>query len=116
MVRHRITGKLPEVVRPDGPLIRLLESIPPRIRSRIAGVRISPELGYHGNFMFHTAEHLLRWAKPDEYVDALCPGPAESRRDKRFQKELTLEDLKRHASSWPENYPRKSDDKHFLEK
>lgn len=101
--RYYATGQLPEVTKLDSPLIQLLESIPPMKRGHIVGVTLSSDLGYHCNLKFHTASDLLHWLKPDEYVDAKARGPAESRRDRSFHRELTLEDLKKHTTFYPKD-------------
>jgi len=100
MARYQATGRLPEIKAPAGPLIQLLESIPPRYRLRITGLTIGPALGYGGSRQFHSAAQALNWCKPPN------PGmhtPAESWRDKHFVKPLYLDDLLAHASSYPES-------------
>jgi hypothetical protein len=83
-------------------LITLLETIPPRLRLRIRGVRLSPALGYQTGRQFHTAEQLLKWLKPDQQMLQDRSWPAESFRHKGFRKTLTLDDLKAHSAAWPE--------------
>jgi len=102
-LRFQLEGRLPEVVKPSSPLISLLEAIPPRLRLEIIGVKVDPSLGYIGGGLFHNAEQLLRWLKPSNEMLARRSWPAESRRDKRFSKKLTLEDLKPHCSKWPDD-------------
>lgn len=97
---YQLTGKVPRTYWPDSPLIRLLESISPRDRLRICGVRLSPALGYSHTVRFHTAQQLLAWLKPRELIEGE-PCPAETCRIKSFSNTLTLDDLKAHSASWP---------------
>lgn len=106
-MRHQMTGQLPRMIRPSSPLITLLESLTPHQRLRYRGVRLSPALGYHTGHQFHNAEQLLRWMKPCDQMIEGEPWPAESFRDKRFAKTLTLEDLQRHCAQHPEQEGRK---------
>ncbi len=107
MARFRMTGQLPQGVKPKSPLITLLEAINPGDRGRIVGVRVGPELGYNGSRQFHTAAQALRWAKPkDEVFDSF---PAASWQMGRFQKKLTIDDLAEQCANMPgdvlERYP-----------
>ena len=102
MMRHQMTGQLPRMVTPRSPLIDLLERMGPRERLRYRGIRLNPDLGYHCGFQFHTGEQLLRWAKPDAQMLENESWPAESYRDKRFNKPLTVDDLKRYSAQHPE--------------
>jgi hypothetical protein len=101
-LQFQATGRLPATVRPSSPLITLLEAIPPRLRMQIRGVRLSPDLGYLNGMQFHTVEQLLRWLKPGAEMLVSESWPAESCRDKRFRRRLTLKDLKPHCASWPD--------------
>lgn len=101
MVRYQTTGKLPRTYRPDSPLIRLLEEIPPRKRSLYQGIRLTPDLGYQCDFWFGTAEQLLRWLKPDEEVFEDQAPPSASRQIRGFRKTLTLVDLEKACASYP---------------
>ena len=56
MIEYQVTGREPRGGRPDSPLIRLLESISPRARIAIEGVRID-QLGYCTHHEFRNAEH-----------------------------------------------------------
>lgn len=100
-MQFKATGKLPTLVTPASPLIALLETIPPRLRVEIRGVRLNPALGYMNGSQFHTAEQLLRWLKPQREMLSCESWPAESFRDKRFQRKLELSDLKPFCASWP---------------
>lgn len=100
-MEHRASGALPRTIRPASPLITLLESIPPCLRSQIRGVRIDPGLGYQCRFQFHTAEQLLRWVKPASEMLECESWPAEAYRLKRFNHRLKLEDLQAYSASWP---------------
>lgn len=102
LVNFQATGQAPRTVRPESPLITLLEQIDPRDRVRIVGVRVDALLGYVGSRQFHTAEQALRWAKPDNEMIEGRSWPAESNRDKRFSHRLYLEQLLDHAASYPE--------------
>lgn len=101
MIRYQATGALPRTYRPDSPLIRLLEEIPPRKRSLYQGVRLTPELGYQCDFRFHNAEHLLCWLKPEQEMFEDQAPPSASRRIPGFRKALSLEDLERACASYP---------------
>lgn len=100
-MEHKASGALPRTIMPASPLITLLESIPARLRSQIRGVRLDPSLGYQCRLQFHTAEQLLRWAKPASGMLECESWPAESSRLKRFNQRLKLEDLKAFSASWP---------------
>lgn len=102
-LQFQTTGRLPATVRPSSPLISLLESIPPRLRLQIRGVHVGPNLGYLGGPQFHSAEQLLKWLKPAQEMLVCQSWPAESRRDKRFQRRLTLKDLKPYCAAWPDD-------------
>ena len=64
MSRFLTTGALPSVAKPSSPLITLLESLSPRDRSRIVGLKVGPALGYNGSRQFHTAHQALSWLIP----------------------------------------------------
>ena len=106
--RFQATGKLPEGLRPQSPLITLLEQIGPRDRVRIVGLVVDQRLGYGGSRTFHNAEQALRWLKPAEEV--FDSFPAESWRVKTFQGPIFIESLLEAASRVPEDlashYPR----------
>lgn len=97
--RFRMTGQLPRTTRPDSPLIRLLESIPPRHRMLLKGLTVNPSLGYNGSRQFHNAEQALRWCKPANEVLESRSFPAESWRLKNFHQQLAIEDLLKNCSS-----------------
>lgn len=98
-----MSGRLPRTVVPRSPLIDLLSKISPRDRAAIVGLTVNPTLGYMGSRMFHTAEAALRWIRPDREMLAGQSWPAESCRDKRFNKALSLEDLIGEASQVPDS-------------
>ncbi len=102
-IRFVTTGRLPRVVRPESPLIDLLEKIGPRDRCRIVGVTIGPSLGYSGSRVFDTAEQALNWVRPRQEMLEGDPWPAESWRDKRFAGPLALATLLASASSYPQD-------------
>ena len=92
LMEYQTTGRIPvelEAKAPQGPLIDLLESIYPRERARITAVVVGDALGYTGARRFHNAAQALQWAKPQHPHNA----PAESWRNKRFNKKLTIDDL-----------------------
>ena len=99
-MRYQTTGQVPRATRPDSPLIRLLESISPRDRQMIVGVKITT-LGYMSGQIFHNAEQLYRWLKPSN--DIYGSYPAGSWQDRGFQKKLTLDDLKAACKSFPKH-------------
>jgi len=103
-MRFAVTGRLPEIVRPQSPLITLLERLSPQDRSTIVGVLVTPDLGYIApGLRMNNAEQLLRWIKPspEQFVDR--PTPAESRRIKAFNGPLYLDDLLACATRYPQN-------------
>lgn len=51
MARYQATGRLPSVYRPDSPLIRLLERIPPRDRVRIKHIRLADMRRYRDGWV-----------------------------------------------------------------
>lgn len=101
MMKHQMTGQLPRMVTPRSPLIDLLERMGPRERLRYRGVQLNPALGYHCGFQFHTGEQLLRWLKPDEQMLESESWPAESYRNKRFNRPLSVDDLKQYSADYP---------------
>lgn len=106
-MRHQMTGQLPRMIRPQSPLITLLESMRHHERLRYRGIRLSPELGYLTGQQFHNAEQLLRWLKPSDQMIEGEPWPAENFRIKRFAGRVTVEDLQRHSAQHPEQENRK---------
>lgn len=89
--RFVTTGQMPQGTRPASPLITLLESLGPRALGEIRGLTVDHRLGYTGSRTFAFGTQALRWVKPSDEV--FGPFPAESWRDKRFQRTLTVEDL-----------------------
>jgi len=98
MIRYQTTGRLPQTFRPTSPLIELLESLSPRERLQITGIRLSPALGYQCSQTFANAEQLYRFLKPQAEMIEGEPFPAESMRIKRFAKRLTIDDLRNHQA------------------
>ena len=98
MIRYQATARLPLTFRPTSPLIELLESLTPRERFLITGIRLSPALGYQCSQTFANAEQLYRFLKPQGEMIEGEPFPAESRRIKRFTKRLSIEDLRDHQA------------------
>lgn len=101
-MRFQTTGEVPRRHRVQSPLIDLLRRIPPQIRGRMRGVQLDPSLGYRCGMRFHTAGELLRWLAPDDEMYEDDFWPAESYRDKCFQRRLTLEDLRPFVADWPD--------------
>lgn len=91
MMEYQMTGKTPSAVQPSSPLITFLSSLSPRERQQMTCVRLSPQLGYQTGAQFHTAEAMLRYLKPSEWV--VGNWPAESFRIKQFNKTITREDF-----------------------
>lgn len=96
MMQYKATGRLPQPFRPSSPLIELLETMSPRERVELRGIRLSPALGYQTGQTFANAEQLYRFVKPQAEMSESEPFPAESMRIKRFAKRLTIDDLKEH--------------------
>ena len=98
--RWQLTGRLPSGVKPDSPLIRLLRALPARDLLRIKGVVVDSRLGYTGSRRFANAAQAIQWLAPSDEV--FGSFPAESWRDKRFARQLTLEELAASCSEFPE--------------
>lgn len=90
MMDFACSGRLPQVNTPAGPLITLIESVPPRLRSRITNVVIGPNVGYQGSHHFQSLAQALNWLKPSYHSVSY---PSESWRLKRFTKQLSIDDL-----------------------
>jgi hypothetical protein len=105
--RYLQTGQLPEGVTPRSPLITLLKRLSPRDLQQLRGVTVDGRLGYTGSRMFHWGTQALQWIAPSSEV--FGSFPADSWRDKRFNRELFLEDLAECCSQFPatlfEKYP-----------
>lgn len=116
MSRFLATGALPSVAKPSSPLITLLESLSPRERSRIVGLKVGPALGYNGSRQFHTAHQALSWLIPAN----LSTMPAsQSWQDRRFTRRLTIGDLQACANvpadivrTWWQRHPGLQQDEH----
>lgn len=116
MIDYHLTGNLPRLAEPRSPLITLLQSIPPSDRRLVTALRIGPSLGYNANTTFQNASQALNWLKPSYSAESY---PSQSRQDKRFQKELTIDDLAGCANipevvreSWWRNNPRPNRRRH----
>ena len=96
MVEFQMRGKLPDVIEPRSPLITYLEGMTPRERLSKQNIVLNPELGYTGRIQFRNAEQMLRYLKPSRYMSSTWP--AESRRIKHFNTEITDELLDKHCS------------------
>lgn len=106
MSRYRLTGRLPEGLKPESPLITLLESIPSRDLLAIRGVVVDERLGYKGSRTFNTAGEALRWVKPSQVV--FGSFPAESWRLKSFRPPLSMKSLCECSSQFPDHLLRHS--------
>jgi hypothetical protein len=91
LVRYMTSGKLPAMVRPQGPLIDLLLQIRHEDLVALRQISVGPELGYFGRRTFETAAHALRWIRPDDEVYGTFP--ADSHRNKSRTAPVYLEDL-----------------------
>lgn len=100
LMRFQATGQVPRMVRPQSPLITLLSEVNASDRVRIVGLTVDGGLGYLQSRQFQTAEQALRWVRPDVEMEERESWPAESYRDKRFDKQLYLEDVLDRASSY----------------
>lgn len=101
LIRFQQTGRLPQGVKPQSPLLTLLDQIGARDRSAFRGLIVDERLGYAGRRTFHNAEQAMNWLRPQpEMFDR---WPAESWRIKAFSKVLHLEDLLECVSSVPES-------------
>lgn len=89
MMDYQLRRKMPEVRKPNSPLIRYLESIPMRERIELKHVRLSPKLGYNTGTSFQNAEMMLKWLKPRNWMST--SWPAESYRIKSFHEAITKE-------------------------
>jgi len=94
MQKYLATGDQPRISTPRSPLITLLRSLYPRERHQITALRVSAALGYSGQRTFHTAEQALSWLVPHSPASHI---PSESWQDRRFQQQLTIDDLSRIA-------------------
>ena len=96
MIEYHTTGRLPRVPdEPKSPLITLLKSLTPRERLQIVGLTVGRDLGYEGSRTFANAAQALNWLVPAGCSAHLV---SESWRTKRFQQQLTIEDLAKHSS------------------
>lgn len=100
LMEFQATGRLPRMLRLDSPLIRLLEQYTPRQRTQMRGVSLHPDLGYQTGMRFNTGEQLYRWLKPSAEVLDCENIPAESYRNKRFNRVLIEDDLRKHCAAF----------------
>lgn len=106
LMRFQATGRLPSSVPPSSPLIELLRKIGPSDLTRLLGVTVDDRLGYTGSRQFQTAMQALNWvAPPGEHFDT--HWPAESWRDKRFSRALTLEEFLGCCERVPDDFRRR---------
>ena len=95
-------GKLPELISTKGPLISVLQSMTPRERLAVVGLTVGPSLGYQGKRIFNNAEQALRWCAPDNQMLARQSWPAESWRIKNFNQKLSVVDVLKQSTKFPE--------------
>lgn len=108
MMEFQARGKMPRLREAlETPLLRLLKSMAPRDRVRFQGVKLSPKLGYQSNAEFRDAEILFRWLGGHGQMGEWETLPSETVAIRSFNKPLTLQDLKAHCQSFPEQKPRK---------
>lgn len=93
LMRFQATGKLPAMFKPKSPLIDLLVAIGPRACAGIRNLVVDETLGYTGSRTFATAQNALNWIRPSEKMVEGENFPADSWRDKRFNRTLYLDDL-----------------------
>lgn len=98
-----LTGRVPRMIVPDSPLIKLLECISPRDRVHLRSVCVHPNLGYSSGASFQNAEQMLRWLKPSNRMLENESWPAESHRIKRFSKQLSFDDLLPYIGDCPDS-------------
>ena len=89
MLDFQMTGRLPEMIKLDSPLIRYLESLERSERDKLRHIRLHPKLGYNTSFVFNNYYQLMNWLKPSEYIHVSCPS--ESYRIKNFNTVITTE-------------------------
>lgn len=92
-------NQLPEVVEPSSPLITLLESIETADRGMIWRVKLSPSLGYNSELSFPTANALLKFLKPAQFIYGTWP--AEDLRIKDFTQPVDICVLLSHCEKHP---------------
>lgn len=102
LMKFHISGELPRPTQVRGPLIELLQSMPPRCLGAIVGLTIDPRLGYMGSRTFPTAAQALRWVAPHREMYPGESWPAESWRDKRFGGPLGFEHLVECSANVPD--------------
>lgn len=100
-VRFLTTGRLPQRLRPQGPLFDLLSRIAAHDRVSILGVVVDARLGYVGSREFRNAEAAYRWIAPAPEMVEGEPWPAEAARIKGFGGQLNLDDLVACAAHCP---------------
>jgi hypothetical protein len=99
LMDFRHSGKRPTPSIPSSPLITLLETLTPRDRQEIKGVRITT-LGYNNGMVWANAEQLYRWIKPSSRV--FGSYPADGYMDRRFNKKLVVNDLLDSSTKYPD--------------
>lgn len=108
-MKFRATGQLPEVVEVTSPLIRFLESMPPRERVQWSGIGHLRDLGYDHPGGFQNASQLLHWLKPEDELIGNESSPAETRKIKSFSRTITREMFaaccERHPLQFPADKP-----------
>lgn len=99
MQRFMATGVVPDVLGEPSPspLFTLLQSIHPRERLSIEGVRVGPLLGYAYRIEFSNAAQAYNWVGPS----FAAGSPAQAARNISFRNVLTIDDLADSCASLP---------------
>jgi len=101
-MKHQMNGQLQRIITPRSPLLICWKAWAlERDYDSVACVRLNPALEYHCGLQFHTCEQLLRWLKPEAQMLENESWPAESYRDKRFNRPLSADDLKQFCADYP---------------
>ena len=89
MMKYKATGNLPKGIKPSSPLITYLESLPPRKRVQMHGVKLNPSLGYNTSQIFPNAQMLLLYLKPQ--AEMTKTWPADNQMIHNFNQKITDE-------------------------
>lgn len=109
MMDFQSRGTLPKMRDAyETPLLRLLKKLSPRMRMEIQAVKLGPHLGYRCDHQFRNAEMLFKWLGGYGQLGEWETLPSESLAIKNFGKVLSVEDLKRASTSFPEPLSRSS--------
>ncbi len=98
--RFLLTGRLPEGVKPNSPLLDVLRQLGGRDLAAMRGFTVDASLGYAGSRRFATAAQAMHWLAPSDEVFGAFP--AESWRIKGFRTRLSLDDVLACCASYPD--------------